>query len=89
MKYMIDELWNGNLKPCEKCGAGDKEIAHLIMLMEKNKGLLYEQLGENERSILEKYMDCAEDYANSISLCAFRDGFHLATKLMAEAMYKD
>ena len=89
MKYMIDELWNGNLRPWEKCGASDGEIEQLNMLMEKNRGLLYEQLGEKERSILDKYTDCAEDYANSICFCAFRDGFRLATKLMVEAMYKD
>lgn len=33
MKKMLEELWNGNVTPCEKCAVGDREVEDLIELM--------------------------------------------------------
>lgn len=33
MKKMLEELWNGNVTPCEKCAVGHREVEDLIELM--------------------------------------------------------
>ena len=27
MPHIIEELWNGNIAPCDNCGAGDPDIS--------------------------------------------------------------
>lgn len=86
MKQTIEDLWNGNIAPAEKCGVGDPEIENLVMLMEKHKEQLNMELGKQKKSIFEKYVDCTEEYVYLISERAFSDGFSLASKLMTEAL---
>lgn len=86
MKRTIDELWNGNIASAEKCGVGDPEIEHLIMLIERHKEQLDKELGVQQKSIFEKYVDCTEEYVCLISKRAFCDGFSLAGKLITEAL---
>lgn len=86
MKPTIEDLWNGNITSAEKCGVGDPEIGNLVILIERHKELLNKELGQQQKSIFEKYVDCTEEYMCLISKCAFSDGFSLASKLMTEAL---
>ena len=86
MNSAIEELWNGQVAPAACCGVGDPEIENLIILIERHKDQLNKELKEQDKSIFEKYVDCAEEYTCLISQTAFRDGFMLAVKLMAEAL---
>ena len=45
MKTIID-LWNGNIAPCEHCGAHDPEVNQLICLLERNRENLNSGLTE-------------------------------------------
>ena len=86
MKSEIEELWNGQVAPAARCGAGDPEIENLIILIERHKDQLNHELKEEDKNIFGKYVDCAEEYTCLISKTAFCDGFTLAVKLMAEAL---
>ena len=87
MKPAIEDLWNGSIVSAENCGVGDPEIENLVMLMERHKLQLDKELGQTQRNVFEKYADCAEEYAQLLCKCAFGEGFCLASRLMAEALY--
>lgn len=89
MKPTIESLWNGNIAPADNCGAGDPEIENLILLIERHRETLAAELGQGQRCVFEKYTDCMEEYVCLISMCAFRDGFSIAGRLMAEALAQE
>lgn len=82
----IEELWYGNLAPCENCGAGDEEIKRLTSLMCENEEALRKGLNGNHRELFLQYVKWADHYACSISALAFREGFSLATRLLMDSI---
>lgn len=82
----ITALWNGNIAPCEQCGAHDPEANHLIRLMERNRARLCEGLTDKQMEIFQKYMDCSEEYLLRMLELAFYDGFCLGGKLAMETL---
>jgi len=86
MEKLLEELWNGNVTPCEKCAVGDREAEDLIELMEQNGLALNESLELEQQKLFENYNACVEEYISLLSTHAFSDGFSLASKLMAEAL---
>lgn len=59
--HTITDLWNGNIAPCEHCGAHDPEVNRLIGLMERNREALREGLSAAQIETFQKYIDCSED----------------------------
>lgn len=86
MTQTITDLWNGNIAPCEHCGARDAEAAHLIGLMEQNKGNLCSGLTAAQKETFQKYIDCSEEYLLRMLELAFRDGFCLGSRLATESL---
>ena len=86
MKSIIEELWYGNIAPCENCGVKDKEIERLVKLMGEHEDKLRNELGEQQKVLFQKYVTWSDQYACDISARAFRDGFCLAAKLIAETL---
>ena len=86
MKGTIENLWNGNIAPGESCGEQNEEIAEILSLMENNVEDLRKVCSERQKQMLEKYIDCAEEYVYLITAQAFCDGFCLASKLLTEAL---
>lgn len=86
MKHIIEDLWNGSITPGEYCGVGNPELKELEKLIERNRGDLNQQLNEHQKKILEKYIDCTEEYLDLLMVQAFSDGFCLASKLLTEAL---
>lgn len=89
MNKTIESLWSGDIALGENCGVGDPEIENVVILLERNKEKLESKLCPQQKVILEEYIDCTEEYTRLISTCAFCDGFKLASKLMAEALWED
>lgn len=85
MQTIID-LWNGNIAPCEHCGAHDVDANRLISLMEQNREILRESLTEAQKEWFQKYIDCSEDYLLHMMELAFFDGFTLGGRLAAEVL---
>ena len=86
MKSAIKDLWNGNIAPCDCCGSHDSEINELITLMERHRTTLCNHITPTQQEILEKYIDCSDEYLLRLTEHAFCDGFCLATRLLTEAL---
>lgn len=86
MTKTISQLWSGNLDPIMRLGKNNLEIAKMEKLMSDNCCNLKEKLNEDTKEILEKYIDCVNDYVLLISEQSFCDGFCLGTKISAEAL---
>ena len=86
MSTIISDLWNGNVSLWDHCGIHDAESKDLLRLMERNRTALYHAITDEQRTILEKYTDCAEDYLLRMTELAFQDGFRFAAKLLMEAL---
>lgn len=82
----ITDLWNGNIAPCEHCGAHNPEVNQLIGLMERNREKLNEGLTAAQTEIFQKYIDCSEEYLLRMLELAFCDGFCLGSRLATEAL---
>ena len=86
MSQTMIELWNGNIAPGEHCGAHDTQANKLICLMERNREKLNAGLTEVQKKLLQKYIDCADEYWMHMMELAFCDGFSLASRLTVEAL---
>ena len=62
MESIISELWNGNIGPCEHCGAHDAQANRLIELIERNREALCGELADPHKAVFQKYIDCWEEY---------------------------
>lgn len=86
MTTTIRELWNGNIAPCEYCGAHDREVNHLVCLMERNREALRSGLTAAQAELLQKYTDASEEYLLRMLELAFCDGFCTGGKLTVEML---
>ena len=86
MTNTITDLWNGNIAPCERCGAHDPQVNHLVSLMTRNRETLWEGLTEAQRETFQKYIDCSDEYLFHMLELAFRDGFCLGSRLAIESL---
>lgn len=86
MPQTIKDLWNGNIAPCEHCGSHDPVVNNLIGLIERTREKLSGGLTEPQKEILQKYIDCTEEYLLYMLELAFCDGFCLGGKLVMETL---
>lgn len=86
MSHTIEDLWNGNLAPCDQCGAHDGQINRLHVLIERHREGLCEMLTPEQRQTFDKYLDCMEEQLLLLMERAFCDGFSLASRLLTEAL---
>ena len=86
MTKTISQLWGGNLNPVMHLGANNIEIGKMEKLMSDNFSKLKTNINDEQKAILEKYLDCVNDYVLLISEQSFCDGFCLGTKISAEAL---
>ena len=84
---MIEDLFYGNICPCEKYLTRGSEYSHLLELMVKNEDKLSVLLSSQQKEAYEKVKDCMTDMNNILEKEAFIDGFRLGIKLMAESVY--
>lgn len=81
----ISDLWNGNIAPCEHCGAHDPQSNQLIRLIERNREALRQGLTADQLVTLEKFIDSSEEYLFRMTELAFCDGFRLGSRLIIES----
>ena len=85
MSKLLSQLWNGNLSPISTCGVDNKEMSHLVELMEKNSDRLQQTLTEEQKKIFDAFVDCHSEYQMLLAETAFAQGFSLAVQLLGEA----
>ena len=87
MRTIID-LWNGNIAPCEDCGAHDSEAKQFLYFMEQHRERLCNSLTEAQSKVFQKYIDCSEEYLFRMLELAFYDGFCIGGKLATEIIIR-
>ena len=80
----ISDLWNGNIAPCEHCGAHDSMVNVLYTKMRQGREALEAELTVQQKSNFERYSQLSEDYLLRMMELAFRDGFTIGSRLAAE-----
>ena len=83
---MIEDLFYGNICPCEKHLTRGSEYSHLLELAVKNEEKLSELLSPQQKEMFEKIKDCMTDMNNLLEKESF-NGFRLGVKLVAEAIF--
>ena len=86
MTKTISRLWSGNLDPVMRLGMNNAEIDKMGKLMSDYYSKIKANITDEQKEILEKYLDCVNDYVLLISEQSFCDGFCLGTKILAEAL---
>ena len=86
MKKLISDLWNGNIAPCEHCGAHNPEINRLHGMIEHSREKLRGELTDEQQLLFQKYIDCSESYLLRLMELAFCDGFCLGGRLIMETL---
>ena len=84
---MIEDLFYGNICPCEKHLTRGSEYLQLLNKAVKNEEKLSELLSPLQKEQLEKFKDCIDDMTSILEKEAFIDGFRLGMQLMAESVY--
>ncbi len=86
MRKTLEDLYYGNITPCEQQMAPDSELKRATDRVARYESQLTEQLDENEQMILAKLIRSQHEI-DSITACEnFILGFRLGVKMMAECM---
>ena len=86
MQNTIEQLYMGQIDPQRVLGNGNVELRRIEIIKENNYNKLRDSLDEKTRIILEKYNECVNEYAFTISEQAFCDGFCLGMRILSEAI---
>ncbi|MBR7132384.1 MAG: hypothetical protein IKD04_02520 [Clostridia bacterium] len=86
MSKIIPQLWNGELAPVNNLGADTPELRQLECLMSRHLERLENSLNKETKEVLNKFLDCTNDYNFEIREQAFCMGFSLGAKITAEAL---
>lgn len=80
---ILQELWYGNIKPCEDRDISDEE-KKLVELMARHQEYLTLTLKDKELDTFKKYVECVDEYTSLVECQAFEIGFKLAVRLLNE-----
>ena len=83
---VLEELWYGNIDPHEAIMQNDKQFKNLLSLMGKTQNKLSDTLTERQKETLEKYDAAVNEMHSLAELSAFRYGFSLGVRLIAESI---
>ena len=83
---IIEELWYGNISPCERDIKKDSEYAELLEQIVRYEDKLQKQLNGEEKEILEKFTECMGEMYGMAEREAFVRGFTLGARIIIEVM---
>ena len=89
MKETIIDLFQGNIVPSERLGVGNREIAQLGELVERNLQSLLCGLTDEQKKIHAKYRDCVNEMNDLLYEESFVEGYRLGVRMTTEAFLKD
>ena len=89
MRTILEDLYAGNIVPCEKRIAADSELQRLVKSAADCESQLVNQLSKAEQEILDTLI-AAHHSINSVTAKEyFILGFRLGVRLIAECMDED
>lgn len=74
------------ITPQEMCKQSDPHIAELLSLLSRNRKELAETLTDEQKEILQKYDDNAQELTSITECEIFVQGFRLGARLVYEAL---
>ena len=83
----IENLFYGNISPCEKVLTRGSEYSRLLQLAAKNEEKLFTILSPQQTEQFEKLKECIIDINNISEKEAVVDGFRLGVQIIAESIY--
>ncbi len=82
----IDDLYYGNLHPCDRDIVRGSRTDRLLRLLCKNEETLTATLTEQQKETFLKFKSCQDELTSITEREAFKIGFTLATRIMVEVM---
>ena len=83
---ILENLYLGNISPHERYIKHGTRVDKLVKLICKNEDELTASLTEKQKETFEKFKDCSSELSSVTERTAFKDGFILAVRIMAEVM---
>ena len=86
MRNIIEELYYGNVTPCDRDIVKGGTYSHLLHLVTRNEDDLMQTLTQAQQETVEKLKDCASELNDANEVTSFTLGFKLGMRLALEAM---
>ena len=86
MRNTLEDLYFGNITPCEQQMAPDSELKRAVDRVARYESQLTEQLDEAEQTILTKLISSQHEIDSITARENFILGFRLGVRIMAECM---
>ena len=86
MRSIIEELYYGNITPCDRDIVKGGTYSHLLHLVTRNEDDLMQTLTQAQQETFEKFKDCASELGDKNEMMSCALGFKLGMRLAVEAM---
>lgn len=83
---LLEELWYGNIDPCEYDASPDKEYKELLQLISRNEEKLQATMTDAQKELFTKYTDCVRELQSMEECLLFQNSFKLGARFMLEVM---
>ena len=83
---IIEDLYYGHISPYEMSISAAPEYQKLKALADRNEDLLRESLSDEQKELLDKFIEAVTDISSISERDMFINGFRLGVKLMIEVM---
>ena len=84
MPNILEDLYYGNLSPCQRAVRPDGRIQKLMQKQSDLETKLSESLAEDQRATFEQYLSVSADLLDANSLDSFITGFRLGARFAHE-----
>lgn len=86
VRNIIEELYYGNITPCDRDIVKGGTYSHLLNLVTRNEDDLMQTLTQAQQETFEKLKGCASELNDANEVASFTLGFKLGMRLALEAM---
>ena len=83
---IIEDLWYGNISPCERDIKRSSDCADVLKRIVQLEADLHARLNDEEKELLEKFVNCTNEMCCISERDMFAQGFMLGAKLIIEVM---
>ena len=83
---IIEDLYFGRISPYEMNISATPEYQKLKTLADRNENLLRESLSDEQKELLDKFIEAVTDISSISERDMFINGFRLGVKLMTDVM---
>ena len=83
---IIEDLWYGNISPCERDIKRSSNYADALERIVQLETALHARLNDEEKELLERFVDCSNEMCCISEREMFVQGFILGAKLIIEVM---